>query len=121
MKRYQVLSASTTLSCRVGLIFCVLQGDRGKTSKSEEKARQTRGKREVSELRVRVASIRIALFKLFCTCTQLGLCARIVFAPVLQNIRQKLLVFGKLVVSTATAHFEIATKFDTVVKLAGFQ
>ena len=85
------------------------------------KARQTRGKREVSELRVRVASIRIALFKLFCTCTQLGLCARIVFAPVLQNIRQKLLVFGKLVVSTATAHFEIATKFDTVVKLAGFQ
>ena len=39
-----------------------------------------------------------------------------------QNIREKLLEFGKLVISTATAQVETAIKFYVVkVKLAGFQ
>ena len=38
-------------------------------------------------------------------------------------IPKKLLVFGKLIISTTTAQIETATKFDTVVKVkfAGFQ
>ena len=102
---------------------------------AEAKSREKRGKREANARRARRATcvrgehlkkiplVRIALFKLFCTCTQLGLRARVIFASVRQNIRKKLLVFGKLVISTTTAHVETATKFDTVVKvkLAGFQ
>ena len=124
----QILSASATLCCRIGVIFCVFQGGK---DKSEAKARKTRGKREVSakrELLARRASlkiplVRIALLKLFCICTQLGLRARVVLDPVRQNIREKLVEFVKLVISTATAHVETAIKFDTVVKfkLAGFQ
>ena len=56
MKMCQILSASTTLSCRIGLFFCVFQGGRGQ---SEAKARKTRDKREKSakpELRARGAS-----------------------------------------------------------------
>ena len=56
MEMCQILSASTTLSCRIGLIFCIFQGGR---DKSEAKTRKTRGKREKSakhNLREREAS-----------------------------------------------------------------
>ena len=103
----------------------VFQGGRGK---SEAKARKTRGEREArvaceGSISKKSRLSRIALFKLFCTCTQLGLRARVIFASVRQNIRKKLLVFGKLVISTTTAHVATAIKFDNVVKvkLAGFQ
>ena len=56
--------------------------------------KKTGGKREVS----------ITLFKLFCMCTQLGLCASVFFDHVHQNISEKLVEFGKLVISTGTAH-----------------
>ena len=56
MKMCQILSASATLSFRIGLTFCVFQGG---NSKSEAKARKTRGKREKTakrELRAKGAS-----------------------------------------------------------------
>ena len=67
--------------------------------------------------------MRITLFKLFCICTQLGLCTSVVFNPVHPNIREKLVEFGKLVIGTGMAHVETAIKFDIVVKveLTGFQ
>ena len=131
MKMYQILSASATLSFRIGLIFCVFQGG---SSKSEAKARKTRGKREKTakrELSAKGASqkkSRLSAYHcsriVFCTCTQLRLRARVI-SPLFVKIylRKKLLVFGKLIISTTTANFETATKFDTVVnvKLAGFQ
>ena len=58
MKTCQILSATTTLSCRVGVIFYVFQGAKGK---SEAKARKTRGKLDKSakrELRARGASLK---------------------------------------------------------------
>ena len=67
--------------------------------------------------------MRITLFNLFYICTQLGLCASVVFDPVHQTIREKLIEFGKSVIGTSMAHVETAIKFDIVVKveLTGFQ
>ena len=124
----QILSASgATLAFRIGLIFCVFQGG---SSKSEAKARKTRGKREKiakRELRAKGASQKNP------ACPRIiaqGLCFALVrnsgfvlasFSPLFVKIylRKKLLVFGKLIISTttSTAHFETVVK----VKLVGFQ
>ena len=103
----------------------------GGKDKSEAKARKTRGKSEVSakrELLARRESLKnpacphsIVEAVLHLHPTRASHSRR--FRLVRQNIREKLVEFGKLVISTATAHVETAIKFDTVVKvkLAGFQ
>ena len=92
------------------------------------KARKTRGKREKPakrELRAKGASQKNP------ACPRIiaqGLCFALVrnsgfvlasFSPLFVKIylRKKLLVFGKLIISTTTAHFETVVK----VKLVGFQ
>ena len=70
---------------------------------AEARARQRRRKREKSAKR-KLPARGVSLKNDACTCTHLGLRARVIFAPVRQNIRKKLLLFGNLVISTTTAH-----------------
>ena len=107
---------------------------RGGNSKSEEKARKTRGKREKTakrELREKGASPKknpacphIVAQALFSAIVRKSGFVLASFSPLFKiYLRKKLLVFSKLIISATTAHIETATKFDTVVKvkLAGFQ
>ena len=127
MKMCQILSASATLSFRIGLTFCVFQGG---NSKSEENARQTwedgeaRVAWERSISKKNPACPHIVAQALFSAIVRKSGFVLASFSPLFKiYLRKKLLLFSKLIISTTTAHIETATKFDTVVKvkLAGFQ
>ena len=124
MKMCQILSASATLSFRIGLTFCVFQGG---NSKSEANVRRRRSASCVrrEHLQKNPACPHIVAQALCSAIVRISSFVLALFLPLFVKIylRKKLLVFSKLIISTTTAHIETATKFYTVVKvkLAGFQ